>query len=79
MNRISCRECKQCNRKGKPSVSRFSAYCDSHYIKHQHQPTKFSIFTSIKNKILEKRAKYDKDGKLIDLDKRGFRESWFWR
>jgi len=80
MKRITCIECKQCNRKGKPSVTRFSKYCDTHYI-HKTKVKKgmFNWFTNLKNKYYEKRVKYDKDGKPKDLNTKGFRKSWFWR
>lgn len=70
-NRLSCLECKQCNRKGKPSVLRFSKYCDESYTK--KLPSKLSFFTNIKNKFFDKRFN-EETGKL---DKRGFRDSWF--
>lgn len=80
MDRISCVECRQCNHKGKPSVGRFSKYYDDNYI-HRVKSKKslFSWFTNIKDKFFEKRAKYNKDGSLKELDKKGFRESWFYR
>jgi len=76
MNRLSCIECKQCNRKGKPSVSRYSKYCDTHYI--HRVKTKKSIFgflSNIRDKITDKRL--DEQGQLKTT--KGFRRSWFWR
>ena len=80
MERLECNQCRQCNRKGRPSVSRFSKYCDDNYI-HRVESKKglFSWFTEVKNKFFERRAKYDEEGNLKDLNKKGFRESWFWR
>lgn len=80
MNRIACIECKQCNHKGKPSVTRLSTYCDNHYIR--RVKTKKSIFgflTNVKNKFFDKRIKYNEKGKIQDLNTKGFRKSWFWR
>lgn len=80
MNRIACVECRQCNSKGKPSVMRFSKYCDNHYI-HRVKVKKsiFGIFTKIKNKMMDKRVKYNEDGSIKEFNKKGFRDSWFWR
>ncbi len=79
MNRITCIECKQCNHKGKPSVSRFSKYCNEHYIrKTQVKKSFFNWLTSLKNSIYDKRA-YDKDGNVKKLNTKGFRESWFYK
>lgn len=77
---VSCDECKQCNRKGKPSVTRYSTYCDKHHTyRVKTRKNWFTWFTDIKNKFFEKRAKYTEDDKLKDVDTKGFRPSWFWR
>jgi len=80
MERIACRECRQCNRKGKPSIARGSAYCDSHYI-HRAKTKRgwFSFITDVKNKFMDKRTKYNEDGTIKEFNKKGFRESWFYR
>ena len=76
MDRISCLECKQCNRKGKPSVTRFSKYCDLNYRrKYKIKRNWFSWFTNIKNKFIEKR--YDENKR--DINSKGFRKDWFLR
>jgi len=75
MNRISCAECRQCNRKGKPSVARYSAYCDSH-VKKGMQVNRSGIFQRFKDFIYERR--YDEKTKQLKTTK-GFRPSWFWR
>ena len=80
MNRIACVECRQCNRKGKPSVSRGSQYCDNNYIRRVKTKRKlFGWFTDIKNKMMDRRVEYDEDGNVKKFNKKGFRESWFWR
>jgi len=76
---ITCQECRQCNRKGKPSVSRGSKYCDMHIISRRKAEKKFGFFTDIKNKLWDKRSEYNKEGELKKVEKKGFRPSWFWR
>lgn len=81
MDKVMCRECRQCNHKGKPSVMRHSTYCNTHY-KYRVSETKKSLFkwfTDVKNKFFDKRAKYDEEGNIEDVDTKGFRKSWFWR
>ena len=76
MERISCRECRQCNRKGRPSVTRLSKYCDNHYV--YRVKTKgglLKFFTGVKDRIFEKRL--DEKGQLKTT--KGFRPSWFYR
>jgi len=80
MDRLACNVCKQCNRKGKPSVTRLSKYCDEHYIK--RVKTKRSIFgflTKVKDKIYDRRIKYNEDGSIKDFNSKGFRKDWFIR
>ena len=74
--RISCQECKQCNLKGKPSVSRYSKYCDVHY--YRPKPLSFfkSFFTKITDRLFEKR--YDEKTNKIKTTK-GFRPYFFKR
>ena len=80
MNRLECLECKQCNRKGKPSVTRLSKYCNDHYIRRvKAKKSIFGFLTNIKNKVYDKRIKYDDEGNIKDLNSKGFRRSWFWR
>jgi len=75
MDRIACVECRKCNIKGKPSVTRLSKYCDEHYTYRVQVKKRFGLFMDIKNKFLDKRF----DDKKKKLNKKGFRESWFWR
>ena len=80
MSRISCRECGQCNRKGKPSVSRLSKYCDNHYVKPSVTKRNwFGWLTDVKNKLMDKRVKLNEDGSVKSFNKKGFREDWFYR
>ena len=82
MERLACYKCGQCNKKGKPSVMRYSKYCDTHYTGRDITKTKkglFSIFTDVKNKFWDKRVQYNKDGTMKKLESKGFRKSWFWR
>jgi len=82
MDRLPCSECKQCNRKGKPSVTRLSKYCDTHYKNRPRVKQKkgfFNFFTAAKDKFFDKRAKYNDEGKIEDLNTKGFRKDWFWR
>lgn len=72
---IECKECKKCNRKGKPSVMRGSAYCDSHIIR-GIRVNRVGLFQRFKDLVFERR--YDeKENKM--RTNRGFRPSWFWR
>lgn len=46
MVKLNCRKCRKCNRKGKPSVSKHSLYCDK-----QRKVTvraKESLYTKLK-------------------------------
>ena len=71
---ISCSVCKQCNTKGKPSVTRHSKYCYEHRLGIKH--SSFTFFTNIKDKIFNMR--YDaKENKL--KTQKGFRPSWWYR
>jgi hypothetical protein len=65
-----CNECKQCNRKGKPSVTRESSYCYSH--RTQKDILRLSIFSRIKERI--QNSFLDEFGNIKKL--RGFRKSW---
>jgi len=76
---LNCKTCKQCNRKGKPSVSKGSTYCRDHRIKIKEPRFNLGIFTKIKNRMFDKRVEYDKKGKIKNLKTKGFRKSWFWR
>ena len=72
---IPCNECRQCNRKGRASVMKGSAYCDSH-IKSIRQVNRSGIFSSFKNFLFERR--YDEKTNKLKT-KKGFRDSWFWK
>lgn len=76
-----CSDCRQCNRKGKPSISRYSKYCKTHYKTNNKTDKKqnIGVFTNIKNKLFDKRTKYDEEGNMKDLNQKGFRKIWFWR
>lgn len=80
---ISCRECRQCNRKGKPSVMRGSAYCDSHRKYYTHKRKGLfgwiskKFFSKVKDRTYNKRIEYNDDGSVKEFNKKGFRESWF--
>ena len=78
MSIIKCCVCRQCNRKGKPSVSRGSAYCDSH-IKTISQVNRSGLFSRFKDFLNERRSKYDKEGNLKEFKQKGFRMSYFLR
>lgn len=80
MGRVSCKDCKQCNRKGRPSVTRLSKYCDNHFV-HRVKVEKSNVgfFTNLKNKFFDNRAKYDEKGRLVEFKNKGFRRDWFWR
>ena len=76
MNRISCHECRQCNRSGRPSVTRLSKHCDDHYVNRiKSKGGLLKFFTDVKDKIFEKRL--DDKGQLKTT--KGFRKSWFYR
>lgn len=46
---IECCKCKQCNRKGKPSVTRDSAYCQHNRI--DNKILRLGFFSKLKEKI----------------------------
>lgn len=73
-----CRVCRQCNRKGRPSVMKGSAYCDSH-INIGKKVNRVGLFSRFKDFLFDRRTEYDEEGELKEFNKRGFRESWFWR
>ena len=55
MVRLSCLECRQCNRKGKPSVTRLSIYCDKHHVNRVREKVGlFSKLVSFKDRLLKK-------------------------
>lgn len=76
-----CIECRQCNRKGKPSVTKYSMFCDTHFIGIK-KTTKSIIFrkilirlktlTELKDNMLNRRFD-EKKG----LNSKGFRKRWF--
>lgn len=80
INRISCVECHQCNRKGHPSVMRGSKYCDEHYTKQVRVSFFSGLFTRfidrVRDRIFEKRFD-EKTGGLKST--KGFRKDWFTR
>jgi hypothetical protein len=59
---------------------RFSKYCNSNYV-HTIEVKKGLLkwFIDIKDKIYDKRSKYDKDGNFTGVNTKGFRSSWFER
>ena len=76
MNKMMpCRECGQCNQKGKPSAMRGSAYCDSH-IRVGIKVNRVGLFRRVKDFIFERR--YDEEKNQLKTHK-GFRDSWFWK
>lgn len=75
MTDIPCHECRQCNQKGKPSVTRNSAYCNSH-VRHGVIVNRSGLFQKFRDFITERRFD-DKENKLKTT--KGFRPSWFWR
>ena len=85
MDLVACNVCRSCNRKDRPSVLRGSAYCDSHRVKHVHGRKGLfgwiskKFFSNLKDKMYDRRIKYNEDGSIRDFKHRGFREDWFWR
>jgi hypothetical protein len=85
----SCNTCGQCNRKGRPSVTRESAYCDSHKKYGHKDPDRIGLVQRFRNFISERRMvkvktdEKDEYGKPLFEEKfsttKGFRPSWFWR
>jgi len=75
MDRTSCLECGQCNRKGRPSVMRLSKYCDDHHKKQVVKQSMFSFLTKIRDSLGFKRF----DEKTSKLNTKGFRADWFYR
>lgn len=61
-----CSDCRQCNRKGKPSVTRDSEYCRTHVV--GNKPS-VGFFASIKKNILNRFK--DKEGNQMPV--KGFR------
>ena len=78
MKMITCSQCGQCNRKGKPSVMKGSAFCDSH-VRSVRQVNRTGLFQRFKDFLYERRTRYDEKGEMKEFKKKGFRESWFWR
>ena len=78
MTTIPCNICGQCNKKGKPSVMRESAYCNTHK-KTKGQINRSKLFDRFKGFLFDRRSKISKDGKLEDVNAKGFRKSYFWR
>ena len=71
---LNCLECRQCNRKGKPSVLKSSSYCDSHRIRNKISK-RIGLFATIKERLFNKRFDEIKN----DFKSKGFRKSWFMR
>jgi hypothetical protein len=72
--RISCSNCKNCNRKGKPSVTRYSKYCNENFKRRIKTKKGFiNSLLNIKDKLFEKRF----NSETKDLELKGFRKSWF--
>lgn len=61
-----CCDCKRCNRKGKPSVTRNSEYCRTHFV--ENNPS-IGFFASIKKNLLNRFK--DKEGNQFPVN--GFR------
>ena len=85
--KVSCRECGSCNRKGRPSVMRGSMYCDKHIVRHTYAKTgilkwiseRFNFITRVRDKMYDKRIKYNEDGTVKSFNQKGFRQDWFFR
>ena len=77
MNRINCVKCRQCNRKGKPSVTRLSKYCNEHYTKEARLSLlgRIKQFLSIKDKMADKRF----DEETGKMNTKSFRKDYFER
>lgn len=73
MPEIKCGNCKQCNRKDKPSVMRYSAYCSSH-IRYGLKINRSGLFERFVDFIFNKR--YDEKNNKLKTTK-GFRPSYF--
>ena len=78
---IECNQCGSCNRKGKYSVMRGSAYCDSHIKNVVYQRLGLfgwiskKFFSDVKDKMIEKIV----DEKTGEKNLKGFRLDWFFR
>ena len=75
----NCQIYKNCNRKGKPSVMKYSAYCDSNVINIHKElfwetlKLRLNIFKKAKDFFFERRF----DEKTNKLNTKGFRKNWF--
>jgi len=80
---ISCRVCRQCNRKGRPSVMRGSSYCDANQIRigiFGQKKKKKGLLSRLRERFYNARTVEDKETKQVkEFRTRGFRESWFYR
>lgn len=74
MELVPCYICRSCNRKGKPSVMRGSAYCDSHYT--MGKTKRVGIFNKFKTFMFQRR--WDEKEQTLKT-KKGFRDSWWLR
>lgn len=78
----NCISCRQCNRKGKPSVTKYSLYCDRNYtnIKRTNKSSiwrkillRINIFKKLKESFIDKRF----NDTIGDLNTKGFRKRYF--
>lgn len=72
---IECHDCRQCNRKGRPSVMRNSGYCTSH-VREGIRSERSGLFQKLRDFITDRR--FDEKTAKLKTNK-GFRPSWFWR
>lgn len=69
--KVKCSECGKCNKKGKPSVTRGSSYCE----KNQTNNEATGFFHTVKENLLKRfQIKNDKN-ETIQKDVKGFRMS----
>lgn len=70
MVKTNCRKCGKCNKKGKPSVTRGSSFCE----KMQTQTKEKGILSKIAKRLLEKVEQKEVKGFLLSILKREKRE-----
>ncbi len=74
----NCDECRECNRKGRVSVTKYSKYCDDHFkfAERNKNDGMFSFLSNWKDKIFQSRLDPEKNE---IKNSKGFRPSWWYR
>lgn len=76
----SCIECRCCNHKGKPSVTKYSKYCDEQYLLSHKTTPKFFSFLFERVDHFKERFKKFQENRITTkgVKTKGFREVFFY-